>query len=112
MTTTWTVRVTRAAEDDFQHILRWTVANFGRRQGKIYAKTLSLAISALSRGPDIPGARRRHEISSAVYSLHVARAGRKGRHFVLFRVSSNAAAPTIEVLRILHETMDIERHLS
>ena len=41
-------------------------------------------------------------------SLHVARMGRKGSHFVVFRV---ATENTIDVLRVLHESMDLTRHL-
>jgi toxin ParE1/3/4 len=39
----------------------------------------------------------------------VAREGRRGRHFVLFRAGPEQ---TIEVLRILHDAMDLSRHLS
>ncbi|NBU77128.1 MAG: type II toxin-antitoxin system RelE/ParE family toxin, partial [Planctomycetes bacterium] len=39
--------------------------------------------------------------------LHVARQGRAGRHFVVFR----AAGSDIDVLRLLHESMDLPRHL-
>ena len=112
MNPAWNIRLARTAEDDFQHILRWTLTHFGRRQGKTYARTLTLAIGELSNGPDILGARLREEIGLGIYTLHVARKGRRGRHFVVFRVSLSSASPTIDVLRILHETMDLERHFS
>lgn len=112
MNPVWNIRLTRIAEDDFQHILRWTITHFGRRQGKTYAKTLSLVLRDLSNGPDILGARQREEIGLGIYTLHVARKGRRGRHFVVFRVSHSSASPTIDVLRILHETMDLVQHLS
>ena len=44
-------------------------------------------------------------------TLHVARGGRKGRHFVLYQVSETAEARTIEVLRLLHDSMDAVRHV-
>ena len=110
MKSTWSIRLTRTAENDFQHILRWTVSRFGRRQGRAYAKTLSLALSDLSNGPDILGAKQRDEIGPGIYTLHIARNGRRGRHFVIFRVNHSSAIPTIDVLRILHETMDLVRH--
>ena len=112
MNPVWTIRLTRIAEDDFQHVLRWTITHFGRRQGKIYAKTLSLTIGDLSNGPGIPGARQREEIGPGIYTLHVARRGRRGRHFVIFRVNHSSATPTIDVLRILHDSMDLVQHLS
>ena len=44
-------------------------------------------------------------------TLHVARCGRKGRYFVLYRVSEAAEAPTIEVLRLPHDSMDLVHHV-
>ncbi|MCD6527559.1 MAG: type II toxin-antitoxin system RelE/ParE family toxin [Desulfuromonas sp.] len=112
MNPVWNIRLTRAAEDDFQHILRWTTTHFGRRQGKTYARTVTLALSDLSNGPDILGVKQREDIGLGIYTLHVARKGRRGSHFVVFRVSHSSATPTIDVLRILHEAMDLVRHLS
>jgi toxin ParE1/3/4 len=44
--------------------------------------------------------------------MHVTRNGRKGRHFVLFRADADADAVSrqIDVLRILHDSMDLARH--
>ena len=44
-------------------------------------------------------------------TLHVARGGRKGRHLILFRIDPTAPTPTIDVLRLLHDAMDIARNL-
>ena len=105
----WTVRLTATAARDFQHIIEWTVEHFGELQALVYAETLSLAIETLMDGPSTPGAKQRDDILKGVYSLHVARQGRKGRHFVMFRAASNSNA--IEVLRLLHDSMDLPRHL-
>ena len=43
--------------------------------------------------------------------LHVARRGRQGRHFVLYRADSQAETPVIDVLRLLHDSMDLPRHV-
>ena len=40
-----------------------------------------------------------------------SRNGRKGRHFVLFRINKIKAHNVIDVLRLLHDSMDLERHL-
>lgn len=105
----WTVRLTAAAASDFEHIIEWTVENFSEPQALAYAETLSLAIEALTEGPSVAGARQRDEILRGLYSLHVTRLGRKGRHFVMFRISADGNA--IEVLRLLHDSMDLPRHL-
>jgi len=108
---TWTVRLTAAAEDDFGQILRWTVDQFGEVQARLFAETMSAALNDLSGGPTIVGARRRDDILKGIFTLHVARKGSKGRHLVMFRVGRAADREVIEVLRLLHDAMDLQRHL-
>lgn len=108
---TWTVRLSAAAEADFRQILRWTVDNFGSAQARAYADTLSSALKALSAGPSVIGVKERPEIGSNIWTLHVARNGRKGRHFIMFRVAGAQDSKVIDVLRLLHDGMDLERHL-
>lgn len=107
----WTVRLSAAAEADYRQILQWTVKNFGPAQARSYADTLSSALKALSAGPSAIGAKERTEIDDNIWTLHVARNGRKGRHFVLFRINKIKAHNVIDVLRLLHDSMDLERHL-
>jgi toxin ParE1/3/4 len=107
----WTVRLSAAAEADFRQILRWTVERFGSAQARVYADTLSSALKALGAGPDIVGVKERPAIGSNIRTLHVARIGRKGRHFIMFRVGGSDGKNVIDVLRLLHDSMDLERHL-
>jgi len=108
----WRVRLTAVAQQDFRDILRWTTEKFGVNQARTYAETLSLALEDLCAGPGILGAKARNEIGLAIYSLHVTRKRRKGRHFVMFQVGNVDGENVIDVLRILHDSMDIARHLS
>jgi len=41
--------------------------------------------------------------------LHVARRGRRGRHFIVYRCIDGE---TIDVIRILHDSMELARHFS
>jgi toxin ParE1/3/4 len=107
----WPVRLTAAAETDFQDILRWTVEQFGEAQARNYAETLSAALEALAAGPTIIGAKARSDIAKGLFTLHIARNGRKGRHFVMFRIGGDEGREVIEVLRVLHDAMDLSRHL-
>ena len=91
----WKVQLSRQAEHDFAEILQGTVRMFGPAQAEIYAETLGLAIEALSEGPDVLGSKARDEIFPGIRTLHVARQGRKGGHFVVFRTGSGQI---IEVL--------------
>jgi toxin ParE1/3/4 len=105
----WSVRLTATAEADYQNIIDWTLTQFGDLQARIYADTLSSALVALTDGSTTVGARERSEIGRGLFTLHVARGGHKGRHFVLFRVGSDNRQ--VEVLRLLHDAMDLKSHL-
>jgi toxin ParE1/3/4 len=102
------VRLTATAEADFQDIVAWTLEEFGDRQARIYADVLSAALAALITGPTTAGAKERREIAKGLFTLHAARNGRKGRHFVLFRVRANVRQG--EILRLLHDAMDLRLH--
>lgn len=106
----WTVRLTATAEADFEHIIQWTSERFGDTQAVAYAETLSRALAALMEGPQIIGVKARDEILPGLFSLHVARQGRKGRHFIMFRLAPRGSGDAIEVLRLLHDSMDLPRH--
>jgi toxin ParE1/3/4 len=104
----WRVRLSQAAEDDFLAIVAWTATHFGNVQAQKYAEVLTLSITALHKGPNVIGAKTLDNIGQGLKSLHVARMGRKGSHFVVFRA---ATENIIDVLRMLHESMDLARHL-
>jgi toxin ParE1/3/4 len=104
----WRVRLGAAAELDLANILKWTTENFGPRQARVYRDTLVQTIGELAGGPDVAGSKTRDDIMAGLRTLHVARRGRRGRHFLMYRV---AARRTIEVVRILHDRMDLPRHL-
>jgi toxin ParE1/3/4 len=108
---TWSVRLTVAAETDFESIIGWTLEQFGDVQARLYAQVLSSAVEALTAGPNVPGANARSQIGKRLFTFHVAREGNRGRHFVLFRVDAARGLRQIEVLRILHDAMDLQRHM-
>ena len=104
----WTVRLAEAAEADYDDILRWTAGRFGAGQAARYGALVAAALSRLEAGPVIVGVRPRDDIVPGVMTLHV---GRGGRHFILFRIGDEQER-TIDVLRILHDAMDLTRHVS
>lgn len=107
----WSVRLAAAAEVDFEAILAWTLDAFGSYQVSVYAETLIGTLAALSEGPKLAGLKERGDIGSGLHSLHVARGGRKGRHFVICRFTTEREQQWVEVLRILHDSMDLQRHV-
>ena len=108
MSAVWRVRETASARADRVRIIRWTATRFGAYQATIYAETIALALAALEAGPDTPGARPRDDLPGNVRMLHVARQGRKGRHFIIFRIGGEQV---LDVLRILYDGMDLTRHV-
>ncbi|HTO82160.1 MAG TPA: type II toxin-antitoxin system RelE/ParE family toxin [Methylomirabilota bacterium] len=105
----WTVRLSQTAQAEFRGIVRWTAAKFGKRQARLYEETLTSALAALTAGPSQLGIKARPEIGKGLFTLHVARAGRKGRHFILFRAIESSDAPIVDVIRLLHDSMDLRR---
>jgi toxin ParE1/3/4 len=104
----WRVRLGAAAEVDFANILKWSTENFGAQQSRIYRDTLVQAIGELAGGLDVSGSGARDEIMAGLRTLHVARRGRRGSHFLMYRIAPKS---TIEIVRILHDRMDLQRHV-
>jgi toxin ParE1/3/4 len=104
----WRIRLGAEAERDFSFILEWTKQTFGERQTGIYRSTLLDALASLADGPEVLGSVDRSEIFQGLRTLHVARNRRRGRHFIMYRAG---VGNVIEVLRILHDAMDLARHV-
>ena len=104
----WQIILSSEAEKDFSRILTYTRDTFGPRQAEIYETTLLDAIALLDAGPEILGSIARDELRPGIRSLHVARHGRRGRHFIVYRARDEHR---IEVVRILHDAMDLARHI-
>lgn len=105
----WRVGLANAANRDFVEVLEHTLETFGDRQARTYRSTLKSALKALEAGPNIPGSASREDLATGLRSLHVARQGRRGRHLLVYRTGPER---TIEVLRILHDAMDLGRHMT
>lgn len=90
-------------------IVAWTARNFGIEQAQRYRAMILAALRDLGDGPDAMGARERADIRPNIWSLHVARRRRRGRHVIIFTASEDSRQ--IRVVRILHDSMDLARHL-
>lgn len=106
--TRWRICLGAEAEKDFARILKYTRDTFGPRQTDIYRATLLEALAALGDGPDVLGSAARDEILPNLRTLHVARQGRRGRHFIMYRASHG---DVIEIIRILHDAMELALHV-
>ena len=104
----WKIQLGALAEHDIADILRTTLEMFGPRQVEVYRAILIDALAQLSSGPDILGSTARDEIRPGLRSFYVARRGRNARHFIAYRASADM---TVEILRILHNRMDLATHI-
>lgn len=107
--TAWRIRLSTAADKDFVDILQWTEERFGPMQAETYRTTLIDALTAIATRPDLAGSWTRDDILPGLRSLHVARNGARGRHLILYRVAE--LPDVIDIIRILHDAMDLPRHL-
>jgi toxin ParE1/3/4 len=103
----WQIRLTQTAERDFADIIAWTANEFGERQARRYAEAIARAIAALASGPKLLGSRTHDDLPAGLRILPVARRGMNARHVLLYRSQGDEV---IEVIRILHQAMDLPRH--
>jgi len=106
------------ARIDMASILTWTQENFGATARRWYALLIKAAIQTLAANPEAPGSEARPEIAKNCRTYHLfhcrKQAGarrdriRNPRHFLLYRIT---AARTVEIARVLHDSMELEQHL-
>lgn len=103
----WRVDLSAPARFDLDGILDETLELFGTAQARRYHQLITDAVRELQQGPDHVLARRQADPGDQLWTLVVRRRGRPARHLLLYRVTG---AKAIEVLRILHDAMDLPRH--
>ena len=94
-----TYRLTNKALEDLRSIARYTEKNWGREQRNKYLSKLDASIQLIVDEPQL--GRACDEIRKGYRKHHV------GRHLIFYRQTTSH----IEIIRILHESMDVDRHL-
>ena len=92
-------RLTERAKADLRSIGRYTQATWGHEQRNIYLARLDACFHLLAREPH--RGRACDDIRAGYRKYHV------GRHLIFYRESLEG----LEIIRILHDRMDIEAHL-
>jgi plasmid stabilization system protein ParE len=95
----YTLRLSRQAERDLEHILQYTYETYGERQQQSYADALHEALETITGNPSL--GHRRPDLSERHLAFRVE------HHFVVYTVSGQ----TVNVSRILYERMDFTRHI-
>ena len=88
-----------AAQADLENIWDYTVERWGEAQAEDYTRNIQAACEALSEGTMI--IRSAEEVRAGYRKVAV------GSHVMFFRMGSGV----VEIIRILHQSMDVERHL-
>ena len=92
-------RLSAKSLEDLKSIGRFTLEFWGREQRNIYLSKLDENFHLLAEQPYLGNAR--DDIRKGYRVYHV------GRHLIFYRQKSTA----IEIIRILHDRMDVETHL-
>ncbi|MGO8753580.1 MAG: type II toxin-antitoxin system RelE/ParE family toxin [Thermoguttaceae bacterium] len=110
--------ISPAAERDMQSILEWTHERFGQQGRLRYEALLVRAIVDVADDPERAGSQTRPEIAPAARTYHLwysrdrvqpaSDRVRRPRHFLLYRIRDDRR---VEIGRVLHERMDLARHL-
>ncbi|MDP1738331.1 MAG: type II toxin-antitoxin system RelE/ParE family toxin [Caulobacter sp.] len=110
------LRLTASARRDVATALAQSEQQFGRAARRRYRLLLQRAFDDLAQDPRRPGVRDDPHLPAdhRLYPVRLSRArvataDRVGnpRHVVVFRIDKQG----VEVLRLLHEAMDLPRHL-
>ncbi|MCU1776482.1 type II toxin-antitoxin system RelE/ParE family toxin [Pseudomonas sp. 14P_5.3_Bac1] len=100
-------RITNAARADIVDILRLSQTQFGDQARQRYTALILAALRALASTPYRIGShdrRDRRELAPGLRSYHLI----YSRHIVFYRVAND---DLIEVVRLLHNAMDVQLHL-
>jgi toxin ParE1/3/4 len=92
--------LTAAARTDIIEIGRYSSGTWGKRQRDKYLKQLDDAFKLLSRQPEI--GKDANDIKPGYRKYN------QGSHIIFYRAGTESK---IVVIRILHNSMDVERHL-
>jgi toxin ParE1/3/4 len=91
--------LTEKSLQDLKGIARYTTQTWGSKQRQKYLAELAATFKKIARNPRI--GRFCPDLSGQPFKYSV------GRHLIFYRPKSEG----VEIIRILHDSMDFERHL-
>ena len=95
-------RLSSYADHDILSILKYTKKVWGSEQGFTYLGLLVRARDKIVANPYLPGSKSRNDLAAGCRSF------RCGKHIFFYRLRNK----TLEIARILHESMDFERQIN
>jgi toxin ParE1/3/4 len=94
------------AKRDIVEILRYTRERWGRRQAQQYRELIRQAFHTIAQNPDCGPPR--FDVVLGVRGYHIRQPGKRARHVVFYRIGPSGL---VEIVRVLHDSMDFDRHL-
>lgn len=109
-------RLSRFARADIVAILEWSGAEFGEAAMDRYLALLEAAIRDISADPNRMGSSERPDLGEGVRVWHLRLSRHQSangvvtspRHFAVYRVAEDDA---VVIGRVLHDAMDLARHI-
>ena len=99
------IHLSEQADSDIDEILRFTKRRWGNLKFWEYFDLIQDALTEIAKDPAC--GRSRSEARPNVLAHHIKQAGRNARHVVFYVVVEGQ----VFVLRVLHDSMDFDRHL-
>lgn len=105
--TRFKLRFSKHAVQDIADVLGYTLTQFGEQKFREYQELIRKALTDIAANPDLAQAKHRPELHVDARTFHIARPGKRARHFFIYRVKGEF----IDIARLLHDSMDLRRHL-
>lgn len=109
-------RISHDAQADIVDILRFTHNRFGDAARRRYQALIGAALEAVATDPQQVGSISREELGAGLRSIHLVTAARcptsVGCSAQALRLLPGCDRPGARVVRVLHDSMELERHLA
>ncbi|TIH13389.1 type II toxin-antitoxin system RelE/ParE family toxin [Marinifilum sp. JC120] len=93
------IRLSRSARQDLKEIWLYSATHWGEDKADSYMLEMDVKIKSLAASPGL--GKKRFEIKQGYFSAQI------NRHLVFYFLTKNH----LNILRILHEKMDVKLHL-
>ena len=113
------LRITARALVDIELCLFWSAENFGIPAAHRYRVLLEVALLAIQKDPALPGSKPIKGFDGKVRAYHLRNSRREAqvggfivknpRHLLIFCCTESGS---IELLRVLHDHMDVESQMN
>ena len=102
------LRLSRWCEKDIEGVLDHTLERFGPAKCDEYRELIQKALEEIAAKAQSAGNTSHPGLPADWRTFHIARPGRRARHLFVFRVLNEKV---IGVSRLLHDSMEIPRHI-